>query len=103
MLNLQMKTLPYQKGQLFLHQDGGFYKFDKVILSASDQSTLVVYEHLWPFEPSSWGRNIEEFEANFKPTTKEVYRASCDRVREEVQKEVQEHKAARRAKRDALK
>lgn len=90
-------TTKYKHGQLFRHVDGGFYRFDRMVYSSTDQSQKVIYDHVWPFEASGWERPIAEFEKNFKETTRTVLDESLKRDVLVVRKEVHDHRANRRA------
>lgn len=48
------------------NETGMLYRFERpnVLIELGD---LMVYEHLWPFEVSVWGRPLVEFEKRFKP------------------------------------
>lgn len=81
--------------------DGGLYRFDRIARSADTGKEVVVYEHRWPFDPSFWARDKEEFEARFTLITEMEYLTiSASMLRADGQAAVTAAKAARRAKRD---
>lgn len=53
------------KGEMFIHTDGGYYRFYSLAKSTQDQSPQVIYEHVWPFEPSVWSRPLDEWNSRF--------------------------------------
>lgn len=68
--DLPGKTIAgHQSGTIFRHTDGGIYCFDR---SAEDFKTgeeMVIYDHLWPFEQSTWARPAQEFLKKFTTMT----------------------------------
>ena len=81
----------------FRHIDGGLYRFIAHARSADDESEVVVYEHLWPFDPGVWIRKRTEFEARFAPTDEMNVKRAMKQDRGEAQAQVRAAKAARRA------
>lgn len=81
----------------YRHMDGGLYRFVAHAMSADTDREVVVYEHLWPFEPGLWVRDRQEFEARFSPVSSEVVEAAQRGDREAAQAMVNAAKAARRA------
>jgi hypothetical protein len=100
-----MKLQPFQAkfthGQYFRHIDGGYYQFDKSIYFADDQNELIVYRHVWPFEPSEWGRRVSEFLKNFKPIDEAEFLSVSSQSEEErikLQEAIAQSKQTRRNK-----
>lgn len=83
----------------FRHLDGGLYRFVAHARSADTTGELVVYEHLWPFEPGLWVRDRAEFEARFFPVAAGEVEAARQGDRAAAQAAVTAAKAARRAAR----
>ena len=82
----------------FRHIDGGLYRFVAHARSADDESDVVVYEHLWPFDQSVWVRNRAEFESRFAPTDELTVKRAMKQDRTEAQARVNAAKTERRAK-----
>lgn len=59
--------------RLFRHTDGGLYEFMHEAKSSADQSPVIVYQHLWPFERCLWTRPKSEWAERFTPITLEEY------------------------------
>lgn len=97
-MNLKPLACIHKQGQLFRHIDGGYYEFEKSVLFADDQDELVIYKHLWPFEVSSWARRYNEFKDKFTPITQEDLNAAKQIPREQLQKQIEDTRTARRAK-----
>lgn len=75
--------------QVFMHTDGGLYEFMHDAQSSVDQSPVVVYRHLWPFEPSIWVRPKHEWNERFRPIPLQEYgnivgNSDRDMAREEI-------------------
>lgn len=83
---------------LFQHTDGGFYERKGLSTSTVDQSTWVVYEHVWPFEVKLWHRPLAEWESRFTPVSSDVVVASMARDRALVQAEIIHKRRVRKAK-----
>lgn len=64
---------------------------------ADDGSEVVVYEHLWPFEPSVWVRNKAEFLQRFRETSEAACQEAMQQDQELARQAVQQAKAARRS------
>lgn len=47
-------------------QDGWTYRFERPS-ALYELGDLMVYEHVWPFETSLWGRPVQQFEQRFTP------------------------------------
>jgi Protein of unknown function (DUF1653) len=95
--------LPTRDGTTYRHTDGGYYRFVTLARNADDQSARVIYQHIWPFEPSVWDRAAEEWLTRFKQVTQaEVDEACLLGNRDAAQKAVTEAKAARREREAAL-
>jgi hypothetical protein len=91
-----------QHGQLFQHQDGGYYRYLDMARHADDQEVHVRYEHLWPFESDMpWVRRASEWDGRFLPTTPEQLQEAMKQDRTAAQEAVTRAKAARRAARQA--
>lgn len=55
------------------HRDGGIYQQLYVAKNTVDSSSVVVYQHIWPFEQSIWVRPYEEFwDGRFVPISANV-------------------------------
>lgn len=85
------------QGGLFKHIDGGFYRVLHLARHCDDLSELVVYEHLWPFDPGVWVRPRDEFERRFSPTTESEWLKARSTPQKEAQDTVSRNKALRRA------
>jgi hypothetical protein len=58
----------------YQHRYGGLYRFQCTAKSTVDKSDMIVYEHLYPFEPELWVRSAEEFyDGRFKEITYEEF------------------------------
>jgi hypothetical protein len=86
--------------QYFKHTDGGLYRFVAHARSADSAKEVVVYEHLWPFDPGLWVRDRQEFEDRFLSIALEIVQQEMRLDRAHAQATVTAAKAARRAKRD---
>jgi hypothetical protein len=94
-LQLFKPTLP---GQLFRHTDGGIYRFLSCARHAEDQAPLVIYEHVWPFDPgATWARPAREWPSRFTPITARELGLAMREDQEVAQQAVINAKAARRA------
>ena len=82
----------------FQHVDGGLYRFVNYARSADTGGEVVVYEHLWPFEPGLWVRNRAEFESRFAPIDAGIALEQMRGDRSAAQAAVTAAKAVRRAK-----
>ena len=82
----------------FQHTDGGFYRVKELSTSTVDQSTWVIYEHVWPFEIRTWNRPLAEWESRFTQVNAGVMlQAINDGNREAAQKEISRKRALRKA------
>lgn len=54
---------------LYRHRDGGYYEVIGRARDSKDGSTVVLYEHKWPFEAGTWTRPISEWASRFKPVS----------------------------------
>lgn len=86
----------------YRHIDGGLYRSVCLARHADDGRTVVVYEHLWPFEPGIWVRDQEEFERRFTETSEAACISAMQQDREAAQRAVQTAKALRRQPRENL-
>lgn len=86
-----------EPGQLFRHTDGGVYRFVSAARHAEDGTQMMVYHHVWPFEPDTWVRAADEWPSQFRPMSQ----AELDEVlagdRTDAQAAVTQAKANRRA------
>lgn len=87
-------------GQLFKHQDGGYYRYLDMARHADDQVLHVRYEHVWPFETEGdpWVRRATEWEGRFTPVTQAQLHEAMLQDRASAQEAVALAKATRRAK-----
>lgn len=97
-MKLNPLTFNHPAGQLFRHTDGGYYRFLLSAYSSVDQSEKVVYQHVWPFPESIWERPVLEFSSKFSPITEPELASAMAKPREQVQKEIADAKASRRAR-----
>lgn len=97
MPTLKPLLIKYTKGQLFRHIDGGYYKFQKSVLFADDQDELVIYRHVWPFQPSDWARRSNEFVERFTPITKDDLIEAKKEKRKDLQERIENQRNMRRA------
>lgn len=87
-----------QPRQLYLHQDGGFYRAHGNALHTDDKAPLVIYEHLWPFEPGQlWARPAQEWASRFTAVSEDALRTAQLQNQQLAQRAVTQAKAARRA------
>ncbi|WP_063802284.1 DUF1653 domain-containing protein [Burkholderia ubonensis] len=85
-------------GQLVRHQDGGIYRYHSTARHTDDQTELVVYEHVWPFDAGQlWARPAHEWPSRFQPITNDDLREAQQQNRLDAQTSVTNAKAARRA------
>jgi hypothetical protein len=84
--------------EFFRHVDGGLYRFVAYARSADTAGEVVVYEHLWPFEPGLWVRERKEFEARFAPIDEPTVREALAGDQATAQAQVAAAKAVRRAR-----
>lgn len=85
-----------EASRYYRHVDGGLYRSICVARHADDGNEVVVYEHLWPFEPGVWVRDKEEFLQRFRETSEAACREAMQQDREQARQAVQQAKAARR-------
>ncbi len=83
----------------YRHIDGGLYRLLHNARHADDASEVIVYEHLWPFEPGIWVRRADEFRQRFHAIDAGAYQAIVCADRISYQQQVTAAKAARRASR----
>jgi hypothetical protein len=88
-----------EPGALFRHVDGGYYMYLMTARHSEDQSPLVVYQHLWPFEREGdpWARPQAEWDKRFTPVSAADLQAAMRQDQGAAQAAVHEAKAARRA------
>lgn len=85
-------------GQLVRHQDGGIYRYHSTALHTDDQTELVIYEHVWPFDAGQlWARPAHEWPSRFTPITTKELRDAQRQDRVTAQAAVTNAKVARRA------
>jgi len=87
--------------QYFRHIDGGLYRFVAYARSADYAGDVVVYEHLWPFEPGLWVRKRSEFDARFSAIDEITVRRATKLDRAKAQEQVNAAKALRRSEQKA--
>lgn len=95
-MKLQPLTFQYKPGQVFKHIDGGYYRYLMNVYSSQDQSEKIIYQHVWPFEPSNWERPLSEYLAKFSPVSESELMSAMSRDRTAVQLQIANAKAARR-------
>ena len=81
----------------FQHLDGGLYRLIAEAQHSDDLSKVVVYAHLWPFEPGVWVRPAAEFWQRFTPINADDVQQALQSNREAAQAAVTHAKQARRA------
>lgn len=81
------------------HTDGGYYRVVTMARHTDDQTPLVVYQHLWPFEPvgEPWARPAHEWPSRFVPVSEDELQAAMCGDRQAAHAAVTAAKAARRA------
>ncbi|MBV1776492.1 DUF1653 domain-containing protein [Burkholderiaceae bacterium DAT-1] len=82
--------------RFFRHIDGGYYRYVSLARHADDQSDVVVYEHLWPFNPGVWVRAAAEFHSRFTEISAEQVDQALKGNREAAQEAVNQAKRERR-------
>jgi len=87
---------PPVPGQLFRHTDGGVYRFLTTARHAEDGTQMMVYHHVWPFEPDTWVRAADEWPTRFTPLSAEELEAIVAGDRTDAQAAVTQAKASRR-------
>jgi hypothetical protein len=85
----------------YRHVDGGLYRFVTYARSADTAGDVVVYEHLWPFDPGLWVRDRKEFESRFAPIDEPAVREALAGDQAAAQAQVTAAKSARRARQAA--
>lgn len=85
-------------GTLFKHIDGGYYEFVAMARHSEDQASLVLYQHVWPFDPAGdpWARPVAEWDARFTAVTQADLTAAMETDRPTAQAAVIRAKADRR-------
>lgn len=98
MQRMDTPPLPVQ-GQAFRHTDGGYYRVVCTARDAADQKPLVVYQHLWPFDPPGdpWVRPHSEWVSRFELVPESDVGAAIQGDRKAAQEAVTAAKARRRA------
>jgi len=86
-----------EPGQLFRHVDGGVYRFVTMAKHAEDGTQMMVYHHVWPFEPPTWMRSADEWSYRFPPMSQSELVESFAGDRTDAQAAVTQAKATRRA------
>jgi hypothetical protein len=87
----------FKDGELLQHVDGGFYRFEKLVRSADDLSTLAIYSHVWPFAPGAWARSETDFMARFTSVPEITLAIAKRDGTPSMQAKITSAKAARRA------
>jgi hypothetical protein len=95
----QTNTITAPAGEhLVRHQDGGIYRFLFTSKHTEDQSELVNYEHIWPFEPGAkWSRPAQEWASRFTVISAADLDEAQKTDRTTAQENIAKAKAARRA------
>ncbi|WP_157039872.1 DUF1653 domain-containing protein [Aquincola tertiaricarbonis] len=93
-----MTALPVP-GQAVRHIDGGYYRVLTRARSADDQSPLVVYVHLWPFDTTGdpWVRPLSEWQSRFVAVAEQDVETARRSDRAAAQHAVTAAKAVRRS------
>ncbi|MNR71298.1 hypothetical protein D3C71_19130 [compost metagenome] len=97
----RVSALPEPARGICRHTDGGIYEVLCVGKNALDGSSLVIYEHLWPFETHTWTRPHGEWAERFTPITAHQYNLAVSQDRTEAQlmvnaaKQLRKNKAAK--------
>jgi hypothetical protein len=86
-----------EPGQLFRHADGGVYRFVTMAKHAEDGTQMMVYHHVWPFEPDTWVRAANEWPTRFIPMSQSELVEVVAGDRTDAQAAVTLAKATRRA------
>ena len=86
-----------EPGQLFRHADGGVYRFITTAKHAEDGTQMMVYHHIWPFEPDTWVRAADEWPTRFTPMSQSELVEVTAGDRTDAQAAVTQAKATRRA------
>jgi hypothetical protein len=84
-------------GQLFRHTDGGVYRFVTTARHADDGTQVMVYHHVWPFEPDTWVRAADEWPSRFTPISQAELEKLLAGDRTDAQAAVTQAKATRRS------
>ena len=80
-------------GQIYQHRYGGLYIVESVATHTDTKERLVVYEHLFPFEPETWARPLNEWTSDrFKEVSGKEYIEFTKQDREEFKKQILESK-----------
>lgn len=79
-------------GKLFQHTDGGFYRYKGLSRCSVDQSTWVIYEHVWPYLPELlrpfWHRPLDEWQSRFTEVPEEALEEAMKKNRVLAQAEI---------------
>lgn len=79
----------------YQHRHGGIYFVTDVATHTGTKERLVIYDHVYPFEPATWARPIEEFtEERFTLLTGEQVVTLLNRDRELFKSEITAAKLA---------
>ncbi|KWT98015.1 MULTISPECIES: DUF1653 domain-containing protein [unclassified Variovorax] len=81
----------------FRHTDGGIYALTCFGKHTEDASNVVVYRHVWPFEPDTWVRPASEWLSRFKHIPEAEVIKALKGDREAAQAAITAAKAKRRA------
>lgn len=89
-----------ESGQIFQHQDGGYYRYLGMVRHSDNQAPHVMYEHVWPFdtEGDAWVRPVIEWDSRFMAVTQQQLHDAMALDRLATQEAIKEHKAQRRAR-----
>lgn len=83
---------------LYRHTDGGYYEVIGRARDSKDGSTVILYEHRWPFEAGTWTRPVEEWASRFTRVRADELTQAQARPRAEAQAIVTASKQARKAR-----
>lgn len=95
-MDAEFDGLP-EDGQYFRHAYGGLYRKKGTARYSEDGQTLVVYEHLWPFERGDWARPETQWAGRFTPVALSEVRTAMKGDRLADQASVAEAKRQKRA------
>lgn len=79
----------------YQHRYGGLYVVSSIATNSVDKSKWVVYNHVYPFEYTTWIRPYDEWcDGRFREITNEEYNTFLTRDRLEFQLEIGKARAA---------
>lgn len=82
------------KTNIYQHRYGGFYLKIGVALDTQTSQEVVIYKHLWPFEPKLFTRPLDQFNdpLRFKKVTFQKFKQASSTDRLVFQKAIEENK-----------